>query len=304
MPSAVRLAGLLDRVRDRQAIDAGHRLDRAARRSPSWTNIGSTRSAGDELGLAHEVAQHAGLAQPPQAGGGEGHRPQCRSDRPRLPLLSSLDDASCAIRAIGRDRPGIVAGVTAVLLRHGVNVEDSQMAHPRRPLHDDADPRRAGRRRPRALGRRARRAGGSARAGGARRCATSSRSPRQRRSRRTSSPSTASTIPASSTPPRARSPSRASTSPTSTRGCSRSRATQPLYVLMMEVVVPADVERRTLRARAAATAELRGRRRQRARARAPRAVGGRSARSCCYPHRALKTAARELARATPPRPSA
>jgi glycine cleavage system transcriptional repressor len=33
-----------------------------------------------------------------------------------------------ALTAIGRDRPGIVAGVTAVLLRHDVNVEDSQMA--------------------------------------------------------------------------------------------------------------------------------------------------------------------------------
>lgn len=33
-----------------------------------------------------------------------------------------------ALSAIGRDRPGIVAGMTAVLLRHGVNIEDSQMA--------------------------------------------------------------------------------------------------------------------------------------------------------------------------------
>jgi glycine cleavage system transcriptional repressor len=33
-----------------------------------------------------------------------------------------------ALSAIGRDRPGIVAAVTAVLLRHGVNIEDSQMA--------------------------------------------------------------------------------------------------------------------------------------------------------------------------------
>ncbi len=33
-----------------------------------------------------------------------------------------------ALSAIGRDRPGIVAAVTAVLLEHGVNVEDSQMA--------------------------------------------------------------------------------------------------------------------------------------------------------------------------------
>jgi glycine cleavage system transcriptional repressor len=32
-----------------------------------------------------------------------------------------------AISAIGRDRPGIVAAVTKVLLDHGMNVEDSQM---------------------------------------------------------------------------------------------------------------------------------------------------------------------------------
>ena len=33
-----------------------------------------------------------------------------------------------ALSAIGRDRPGIVAGVTADLLAHAVNVEDSQMS--------------------------------------------------------------------------------------------------------------------------------------------------------------------------------
>jgi glycine cleavage system transcriptional repressor len=32
-----------------------------------------------------------------------------------------------AVSAIGRDRPGIVAGVTRVLLDHDLNVEDSQM---------------------------------------------------------------------------------------------------------------------------------------------------------------------------------
>jgi glycine cleavage system transcriptional repressor len=32
-----------------------------------------------------------------------------------------------ALSAVGRDRPGIVAVVSAVLLGHGVNVEDSQM---------------------------------------------------------------------------------------------------------------------------------------------------------------------------------
>ena len=37
-----------------------------------------------------------------------------------------------ALSAIGRDRPGIVAAVTRVLLDHGVNVEDSQMTILRR----------------------------------------------------------------------------------------------------------------------------------------------------------------------------
>lgn len=32
-----------------------------------------------------------------------------------------------ALSAIGRDRPGIVAGLTHALLEHGVNIEDSQM---------------------------------------------------------------------------------------------------------------------------------------------------------------------------------
>ena len=41
-------------------------------------------------------------------------------------MLRSM--ALLALSAIGQDRPGIVAKVTAVLLRHGVNIEDSQMA--------------------------------------------------------------------------------------------------------------------------------------------------------------------------------
>ena len=36
--------------------------------------------------------------------------------------------ASYALSTIGRDRPGIVAEVTGTLLRHGVNMADSQMA--------------------------------------------------------------------------------------------------------------------------------------------------------------------------------
>ncbi len=33
-----------------------------------------------------------------------------------------------AVTAIGRDRPGIVAGITAALLEFGGNVDDSQMS--------------------------------------------------------------------------------------------------------------------------------------------------------------------------------
>ena len=36
--------------------------------------------------------------------------------------------AHFALSAIGRDRPGIVAGVSGALLRHGANIEDSRMA--------------------------------------------------------------------------------------------------------------------------------------------------------------------------------
>ena len=36
--------------------------------------------------------------------------------------------ARFALSAIGRDRPGIVAGVSGALLRHGANIEDSRMA--------------------------------------------------------------------------------------------------------------------------------------------------------------------------------
>ena len=36
--------------------------------------------------------------------------------------------ARFALSAIGRDRPGIVAGVSGALLQHGANIEDSRMA--------------------------------------------------------------------------------------------------------------------------------------------------------------------------------
>ena len=41
--------------------------------------------------------------------------------------MSSAAPRHFALSAVGRDRPGIVAAVSAVLLDHGANVEDSQM---------------------------------------------------------------------------------------------------------------------------------------------------------------------------------
>ena len=73
MPSAVGLAGLLDRVRDRHALHARHRLHRRA----ALAQLDEHRQdqvRGGEPGFAHELAQYAGLAQAAQACGGEGHR--------------------------------------------------------------------------------------------------------------------------------------------------------------------------------------------------------------------------------------
>jgi len=70
-----------------------------------------------EVRLAYEVAQQAGLAQPPQAGGGEGHL---------IPQVTLAAIPHLALTAIGQDRPGIVAALTGVLLEHDLNIEDSQ----------------------------------------------------------------------------------------------------------------------------------------------------------------------------------
>ncbi len=70
-----------------------------------------------EVRLAHEVAQQAGLAQPPHAGGGEGHL---------IPQVTLRRVGHLALTAIGQDRPGIVAALTGVLLEHDLNIEDSQ----------------------------------------------------------------------------------------------------------------------------------------------------------------------------------
>jgi glycine cleavage system transcriptional repressor len=43
-----------------------------------------------------------------------------------MPILSSV--RHFALSAVGKDRPGIVAGVSEALLARGVNIEDSQMA--------------------------------------------------------------------------------------------------------------------------------------------------------------------------------
>ncbi len=67
-------ARLLDGAVDREVVDAGQRGDRAA----ALAAAGDDEHGGDQvrdrqLGLAHQPAQDAGLAQAPEAGRGEGH---------------------------------------------------------------------------------------------------------------------------------------------------------------------------------------------------------------------------------------
>jgi hypothetical protein len=71
-------AGLLDRVRDRQPLDAGHRLDRRAAVGAELDEQRLDEVCRRELGLAHHVAQQAATAQPAHAGGWKCHRDQSR----------------------------------------------------------------------------------------------------------------------------------------------------------------------------------------------------------------------------------
>ena len=73
MPSAWALAGLLDRVGDREAVDPRHRLDRRAAVGAELDEHRVDEVGGRQLGLAHHVAQGAGAAEAAHAGGGEGH---------------------------------------------------------------------------------------------------------------------------------------------------------------------------------------------------------------------------------------
>ena len=57
IPARVGLAGLLDRVRDRQPLDAGHRLDRGALVDPVLDEHRVDEVLRRELGLAHHVPQ-------------------------------------------------------------------------------------------------------------------------------------------------------------------------------------------------------------------------------------------------------
>ena len=71
----VRLAGLAHRGVDREVVDARHRGDRRAAAAAVDDEHRVDEVARRELGLAHEVADAGGRAQPAQAGGGEGHGP-------------------------------------------------------------------------------------------------------------------------------------------------------------------------------------------------------------------------------------
>ena len=70
----VRDARLLDRPVDREVVDPRQLRDRRAARAARHHEHRIDEVRDREVGLAHEAAQHAGLAQAAQAGGGEGHR--------------------------------------------------------------------------------------------------------------------------------------------------------------------------------------------------------------------------------------
>ena len=130
-----------------------------------------------------------------------------------------------ALSAVGRDRPGIVAGVSRVLLEHGINIEDSQMTILRGHfamtlIVAGQDPDALALRRD--LESAADDLGLDATA--LQEIAEDSRRTLPRHP--TSSPSTESTIPGSSTRSHPRSPRRAGASPTSTRGCSATSRTR------------------------------------------------------------------------------
>ena len=52
--------------------------------------------------------------------------PRCADGNGHLLLLAAM--RSFVLALTGRDRPGIVAAVTGVLLEHGLNLEDAEMA--------------------------------------------------------------------------------------------------------------------------------------------------------------------------------
>ena len=73
MPSAAASPASLDRLVDREAVDAGHRLDRRAAVEAGLDEQRQDEVARPQRRLAHEVAQHRGPAQPAQARRGKGH---------------------------------------------------------------------------------------------------------------------------------------------------------------------------------------------------------------------------------------
>ena len=74
-PERVRRAGLLHRVRDGEALDPRHRLDRRAAVGAELDEHRVDEVPRRELGLAHHVAQCPGAAEASHAGSGKGHDP-------------------------------------------------------------------------------------------------------------------------------------------------------------------------------------------------------------------------------------
>ena len=73
MPGGLDLGGLGDQLADREALDAGHRLDGLADVLAGDHEQRLDEVARRQLGLAHQVTNRARAAKAPQARSGEAH---------------------------------------------------------------------------------------------------------------------------------------------------------------------------------------------------------------------------------------
>ena len=139
-------ARLLDGVGDREALDAGHRGDGLAAVGAVDDEQRVDEIARLERGLAHEVAQDAGLAQPAQARLGKGHRPEdtprSASGRARWAYGGRVPDTAAApVPGGGARRRARRARALPRAARAPARAADRRVRRGRSPADRDAGPR-------------------------------------------------------------------------------------------------------------------------------------------------------------------